>query len=215
MNERGFYAIVAAIIVIGGIGVGVIYANSVLGAQNSTNKSVSTGPYDLDLVEIMDANYNSTLGAQPVFYVLSNGELTSSANISLPANRAIHISIVSYDMGNASVENQFLAVKGTVGNTVEVINGTIAMGANVSQKWELKASAFPASEVLHTFTILQGAKILLNIPVVAGDTEFGTFYLNSTGTFTWQCEAACGSGSSGWGGPMSTPGWMTGAIEVY
>lgn len=215
MDERGFYAIIAAIIVVGGVGIGVAYANSVLGAAGSIQQSVSSGPYDLNLVEIMDVNYNSTIGAQPVFYVLQNGDLTSSANISLPAHRAIHITITSYDMGNASVNSQYLKVTGTVDNSVEVINGTVAMGNNVSQAWKTSATTFSASEVLHTFTILNGTNILLNIPVIPGDTEFGTFYLNSTGSFTWQCEAACGSGSNGWSGPMSTMGWMTGAIEVY
>lgn len=215
MDEKVFYSLVAAIIVIGGIGIGVAYANSVLGGAGSTLQNApATGPYDLNLVEIMDANYNSSLGAQPVFYVLQDGQLTSTANISLPANRAIHISIVSYDMGNASVDPQFLKVSGTVGNSVEVINGTVAMGDNVSQSWKTGMTTFSASEVLHTFTILNGTNVLLNIPVIAGDTEFGTFYLNSTGSFTWQCEAACGSGPSGWSGPMSTPGWMSGTIDV-
>lgn len=215
MNEKSFYSIIVAIIVIGGVGIGIAYANSVLGSSNSTQQSSnSNGPYDLNLVEIMDANFNSTIGAQPIFYVLQNGGLTSSANISLPAHKAIYVSIVSYDMGNASVDPQFLKVTGTVGSEVQVINGTTAMGDNVSLSWEKSMSSFEASQVLHTFTILNGTSVLLNIPVIAGDTEYGTFYLNSTGSFIWQCEAACGSGGSGWNGPMSTPGWMTGSVSV-
>lgn len=162
----------------------------------------------------MDADYNLSIGAQPIFYVLQDGALTSTANLSLPSHRAIHVSIVSYDMGNASVDPQFLKVTGMVGNSVEVINGMIAMGDNTSQAWKTDVSTFNASKVLHTFTILNGTDILVNIPVIAGDTEYGTFYLNTTGTYSWQCEASCGSGSSGWSGPMSTPGWMMGTIEV-
>lgn len=215
MKENGYYTVIVAIIVIGGIGIGVTYGYSVTGHTGSTaGTSGSNGPYSLNLVEIMDVNYNSTLGAQPAYYMVQNGELVSTANISLPSHRAIHISITSYDMGNASVDPQYLKVAGTVGNEVSVVRGMIAMGNNVSQAWETNLSVFSASEVLHTFTILNGTHVLVNIPVIPGDTEFATFYLNTTGTLSWQCEAACGSGSAGWEGPMSTPGWMEGTIQV-
>lgn len=175
----------------------------------------TTAPvFYLSLMEIMDVSYNSTAGAQPIFYVVENGTLVSSANIYLPAHTKIVLTVTSYDMGNASVAPQFLKVQGTVGNALSVINGMVASGANTSQQWERQMTTFNASQVLHTFTILKGTTVLLNIPVVAGDTEMGTFYLNSTGTFTWQCEAACGTGSSGWEGAMSTPGWMEGTVYV-
>lgn len=213
MNEKGFFSVITVIIVVSGVGIGIVYANAALGMSGPEPQSTS-GPFELNLVEIMDADFNSSLGAQPIFDLLQNGQLESTANISLPAHKAIHFSIVSYDMGNASVDTQFLKVVGTVGDEVEVIDGMVAMGDNVSQHWESEVTTFSASEVLHTFTILNGTGVLVNIPVIAGDTEYGTFYLNTTGSLTWQCEAACGSGPNGWNGPMSTPGWMTGEIEV-
>lgn len=176
--------------------------------------SLAPQTFYLNLMEIMDVSYNSTVGAQPIFYVVENGSLVSSANIYLPSHTKIVVTVTSYDMGNASVAPEFLTVQGTVGNVVSVINGMMASGTNTSMVWEKDMTTFNASNVLHTFTILNGTSVLLNIPVVAGDTEMGTFYLNSTGTFAWQCEAACGTGSSGWEGAMSTPGWMAGTVYV-
>lgn len=210
MNEKVFYAIVTVIVVVGGIGVGVAYYHAP--AANVVKQK--QGPYDLNLVEVMDANFGGGLGAQPRFYAVDNGSLQSVANITLPSDTQIVVTITAYDMGNASVAKQFLKPIGVVGNQIEVINGTVAMGDNVSKQWETNLSSFPASQVLHTFTILQGSTTVVNIPVMPGFTEVTSFYLNNTGSYTWQCEASCGSGSTGWGGPMSTAGWMEGSVYV-
>ncbi len=214
MGEKAFYAVILSIVVIGGIGIGVSYYHAVSPTPEKATTTI-TGPYHLDLVEIMDASFNQSAGAQPIFYVINNGTLESTANIRLPSHTEIVVTITSYDMGNASVPKEFLKATGLVGNKVLAINSTIAMGDNTSQKWEMTLTSFPASQVLHTFTILNGSSVLVNIPVMPGYTEIAQFYLNSTGSFTWQCEAACGTGPSGWGGPMATAGWMTGTVTVY
>ena len=208
-NDSVILLVTVLSVVIAGLGIGYMISNS--NSQSHSN-SATDSVFDLNLVEVMDANYSSAVGAQAQFFVDQNGQLLSSANITLPAFTAIHITITSYDMGNASVPSQFLNVTGTVGNTVTLVNGMVAAGSNTSMAWEKNVSSVSAADLLHTFTILQGSNVLVNIPVVAGDTEMATFYLNQTGTFTWQCEAACGTGASGWGGAMSTPGWMVGAI---
>ena len=179
-----------------------------------TSSHASSETTTLNLVEVMDANYGGSGVAQPRYYEAINGTLHSTANITLPVATEITVSIISYDMGNVSVDSQYLDATGVVGNEVQVINGSIAMGDNTSQAWAKNISSFPASKVLHTFTILQGSSVLVNIPVMPGYTEVASFYINNTGTYTWQCEAACGSGSSGWGGPMSSAGWMEGNIQV-
>lgn len=213
MKESSLYTAIVIVIVVGGFATGLAVSHISLSNTGSTIIS-SPNSFQLNLIEIMDANYNSTTGAQPRFYINNNGILESSANITLPSNVPIYITIVAYDMGNASVSSKFLNVYGTIDNQVTVVNGIVAMGDNVSQSWEKNMTSFPASEVLHTFTILQGSSVLVNIPVVAGDTESSTFYLNSTGTFSWQCEAECGTGPSGWGGAMNTSGWMEGTVYV-
>ena len=210
MNEKVFYAIVTAIVIVGGVGVGVAYYHAPVASAGSQVQ----GPYHLNLVEVMDANYGNGMGAQPRYYEVVNGSLQSTANITLPSDTEIVVTITAYDMGNASVGKQFLKPVGVVGDQVQVINGSVAMGDNVSQQWATNLSAFPASLVLHTFTILQGSTTVVNIPVMPGFTEITSFYLNSTGSYAWQCEAACGTGSTGWGGPMSAAGWMMGTVFV-
>lgn len=213
MREKVFYAIVTAIVVIGGIGVGVAYYHAPA-LQSTPGNSHNSGVNHLDIVEVMDANFGGNYGAQPRYYVVENGNLQSSANITLPSNTEIVATVTSYDMGNASVGSQYLKPIGVIGSHIEAIQGSVAMGDNVSQQWESNLSAFPASQVLHTFTILQGSTTIVNIPVMPGYTEIASFYLNNTGSYVWQCEAACGTGSTGWGGPMSAPGWMAGTVYV-
>lgn len=211
MQEKFFYAIISAIVIIGGVGVGVAYYHVPIANGNSAQQGE---PYHLNLVEVMDANFGNGNGAQPKFYEVQNGSLQSSANITLPSSTEIVITITAYDMGNASVASQYLKAVGLVGDTVQVINGAVAMGANTSQQWSTNMSSFPASKVLHTFTILNGSNTLVNIPVMPGYTEIASFYLNNTGSYTWQCEASCGTGSTGWSGPMSAVGWMAGNVFV-
>jgi heme/copper-type cytochrome/quinol oxidase subunit 2 len=212
MQEKVFYAIVSAIVIIGGVGIGVAYDHQVAVSSSHMSNQQISGTYRLDLVEVMDANYNSSIGAQPRYYEVVNGSLQSTSNITLPTHTKITVTITSYDMGNASVPSQYLTVSGILNDKVLAINGTTAMGSNTSESWSTNMTSFPASKVLHTFTILQGSSTIVNIPVMAGYTEIASFYLNSTGSMTWQCEAACGTGSSGWGGAMSTAGWMTGTV---
>lgn len=170
-------------------------------------------PYRLNLVEIMNVNFNKSIGAQPRFYIVgNNGQLKSSAEIIIPANREIILTITSYDMGNASVLSQYTHVSGTINNKIFLINGVIASGSNVHEQWGVSVSSIPKSKVIHTFTI---SSLNINIPVEAGSTEITVLKpIKKPGTYYWQCMAACGSGKSGWGSAMVTNGWMNGKIIV-
>jgi hypothetical protein len=44
-------------------------------------------------------------------------------------------------------------------------------------------------------------------------TEF-SFVTQGPGHYIWQCIDPCGSGFDGFGGPMSTKGYMSGTIDV-
>lgn len=213
-SNKTLYALLVVAVVVSGIGIGFVIQHPNMAADPQAQQFSHVSVYKLNLVEVMDASYNGTAGAQPKYFVSDNGALGSSASITLPANTEIAFTITSYDMGNASVPAQFLRPIGLVGNSVNVVYGAIAMGDNTSQQWQASLTSFPASQVLHTFTIINNGNVLVNIPVIAGTTETGAFYVNTTGTFAWQCEASCGTGSSGWGGPMADPGWMSGTVDV-
>ncbi|CAB1129060.1 protein of unknown function [Candidatus Hydrogenisulfobacillus filiaventi] len=78
-------------------------------------------------------------------------------------------------------------------------------------------SSVPAAQIAHTFTV---PALGINIPVPATPTKGkpeivkATFVAKKAGSFPWFCEAPCGTGPTGFGGPMATPGWMQGTLTV-
>jgi hypothetical protein len=196
------------------ISAGLIGALSLYyGLQVGTAASApsQTGPFRLTLVEIMDTGWNSST-AQPQFSILGPNGTQPSANILLPAHTLIQLTIISYDtptMGSTDSEGK---VTGTVGGAVYLVNGTSAMGMDVSQRWGQDVSSVPGAMLAHTFSIPQ---LGINIPVVGGDLEIAYLNLDQTGTFQWVCLTPCGFGAMGANGAMTAPGWMEGQVTVY
>ena len=123
----------------------------------------------------------------------------------VPAGKTIKLVIESYDDGNAPVAASFTKVQGTVGGA-EWVDGK-------------KFTSFKAADVAHTMTIMEGTKTVnIVVPVRSAKEKFVTVSAElrfpKAGTYNWQCEAACGTGSSGWMGPMMTNGWMKGTWIV-
>ena len=86
MQEKVFYAIVSPIVIIGGVGIGVAYDHQVVVSSSYMSNQQISGTYHLDLVEVMDANYNNSVRAQPRYYEVVNGSLQSPSNITLPTH---------------------------------------------------------------------------------------------------------------------------------
>lgn len=220
MQEKTFYAIVIAIVVIGGIGIGVAYYHSPA-APASTSPAAT--PYQLTLVITTNNFFNNT-SDQPAFYVLQNGTLQSSASINLPANRLINLTIINYDDGPASplgspANNTFYNVTGTVGDVMWItnntnVNSTHSASSNIVINGGQKVSSLPVGGASHTFTILNGTTAIVNLPIPPSSIVHAQLHLSQTGNFLWQCEAPCGTGPDGWGQAMATPGWMTGNVVV-
>ncbi len=213
------FAFGVIVIMVGALFGGFMISN--LAIRNSGSGSSSTAAaqaYDLTLVITTDNWFNNTIGYEPAFYVLQNNQLTSSANISLPANVPIHITIVNYDDGAAPVPAIFANVSGTSGNVVFIANDSTV---NSSQPAGASAainvvdpqpvSSVNDSNIAHTFTVQLGTATVLNIPIEPSSVETATFTL-APGFYHWHCMAACGSGAAGWGGAMQTPGWMAGVV---
>ncbi len=214
IGKRTYIVAIVAIIAVAGFGISYNISNAV--AQN--NSGGSSGTYAVTLVITTNNIFNQTVGDQPAYYVLENGTLHSTAVINFPAGKMVSLTIINYDDGPADVAAQYSSVVGTTNSQISIVNNTnvnssqgtsginIAGGSTVSQ--------VPDSNIAHTFTILgSSGSVVLNIPIPPSSVVHSTFTLNS-GSYTWQCEAACGSGSIGWGGAMATPGWMTGTVEV-
>jgi hypothetical protein len=128
----------------------------------------------------------------------------SNASWTVKKGQTVVLTITSYDDGNAPLPNgsPFTQVQGTVGGT-ELVNGS-------------PVSSVANQDVAHTFTV-PGLGLNVVVPVAPKGgtvTVQATFKADKAGTFNWQCEAPCGTGSTGWGGPMATPGYMQGTITV-
>ncbi len=221
LSEKTFYAVVVAIVIIGGLGIGVAYDHAISTASPSgshpttNNSSGGSNYYSLTLVVTTNNQYNSSVGNQPAFYILSGGKLQSTANITLPSNKKIDLTIINYDDGVGPVATQYDNVTGTTNDQISIINNTNVNstynGQNISVIGGQKVSQVPNDNIAHTFTILSGATVVVNIPITPSSIIQTSFTLSS-GSYSWQCEVACGSGSSGWEGAMNAPGWMAGTV---
>jgi heme/copper-type cytochrome/quinol oxidase subunit 2 len=229
MNSREGIAVFVVMIVLVALGIGVGWGigttvpapapatvTTSSSSSSSASSSASSSTFDLTLV-ITTANiYNSTIGEQPAFYILGPKGLQSAANITLPAHQLIKLTIVCYDDGAANIMGpQYATVSGTQNNSETVVNNDNVNSSQAASGIQVNGgqtvSIVNASDVAHTFTIPQ---LGINVPIVPSSTVTVYFTISQTGTFFWFCETDCGSGPKGTEGAMSTPGWMTGAVNV-
>ena len=213
-----FIAVFIAAAVVG-VGIGWGLGSTIPGGQSptvTTSHTIGESTFKLNLIEPMDNAWpaNSSV-AQPMFMVQGPHGLESSANISLPANTLIQVTIVSYDTPTAGSTTQEGKVNGTVGGNMYLINGTVASMSDTSMvqmsPWGGNVTSVPASQLAHTFSVPQ---LGINIPVVGGSEEIAYFEIKHPGVYTWVCLTPCGLGPMGTAGAMSTNGWMTGQITV-
>jgi hypothetical protein len=127
----------------------------------------------------------------------------SPNNLVVPANSLVTISLHDYDLGDTALPQNtpFATVQGTVSG-VAYLNG------------QAYASLAP-DKIAHTFTIPQ---LNINVPLPGdgkeSDTISFTFHTGKAGTYLFQCFDPCGTGSSGFEGPMATKGYMMGTLTV-
>lgn len=161
-----------------------------------------------------------SMGTEPhppwVSYLIQQpgGKWVHTSVLQVPAHTTIHMTIYQYDSGSMlrnAVMNQVLGV------TDATVDG--------------KPYSLWSDNIGHTFTIPElGISVPLPaIPDSAAnpcgtapcDTSFDhrtvtfTFTTNGAGTYTWQCFVPCAVGYlAGFGGPMSTLGYMNGVLKV-
>ncbi len=134
------------------------------------------------------------------------------AYFSLPAHATVQVQILNFDDATALPKGaeQFAKVTGTVGEIVKV--EPIDLGdPNVPTGPAQAISAMDPGQVSHTFTI---TKLGINVPVAPKARTTFTLQTGAPGTYDWRCMDPCGTGDSGWGGPMATPGYMAGKLTV-
>lgn len=208
MNNKDTLFFVGLMVFVVLFGAGMFYTGAA--AHDSGNVSISgtAHEYNVTLV-ITNQNYLASVGQnQPAYFVLENGKLMSSAQIYLPGNALIQMTIINYDSGPGSVSSAYSKVTGTTNNTEYVFNDTSVNGTSVQGHW---VSTVSNQDLAHTFTI---ASINLNIMVPSHSTVIADFHTPDSGVLSWQCEVDCGTGASGWGGAMETAGYMKGEVVI-
>ena len=147
-------------------------------------------------------------GAAPTYHfylsVLTGGmigkpgsPLFTPADFTLPPESHVIVTIRNFDSGTAPVTSPWSRVSGTTGGSMNVAGRTVR--------------SIAPQQVSHTFTV---RKLHLNVPIPASATVSFALRTPASGTYTWRCEAPCGSGPSGMQGAMRTNGYMMGTMRI-
>jgi hypothetical protein len=217
-------AVVAGVVVVA-IAVGIATAaphQAALVATTSGTVTIQGKTYPhsfLQLATFPDSMFGlrgASGGAHPDWVSYSND------NLVVPANSAVTVTVRQYDTGGTPNNVYFASVVGTVGGT-ETVEGR-------------PVRSIPVNDVAHTLTLRTIAgnapNIYLNIPLPAvsasapNTIHIGsgvyptpqvvtfTFITKGKGVYQWNCEYPCGDSVAGFGGAMSTYGYMSGTLTV-
>ena len=224
-------------VVAGGIYVAINY----IGAKPPTVNYTSVASNGQVNVTLMTAA-QSTVGDKPnwVTYFIQDPQtkqFVHTTYFAVPANTKVNVTILGYD-GCTPLRNPVWGkVTGTTGNVenVSFFNGKTYSPAQPFSLFDTWADC----SVQHTFAI---PGLGLNVPIASVTTlnenknlcgtspctvangtadsphtvvTFSFMTPKAGGTFRWQCFIPCGLGYvDGNGGPMGTPGYMMGQMEV-
>jgi hypothetical protein len=220
---------------------GIYVAFNYIGAQPPTVDYTSTASNGQVNVTLMTAA-QSTVGDKPnwVTYFIQNPQskqFVHTTYFKVPAATRVNVTILGYD-GCTPVRNPVWGrVTGTAGNVenVSFFNGKTYSPPQPFSVFDTWANC----SVQHTFAI---PGLGLNVPIASVTTlnenknlcgtspctaangtadsphtvvTFSFMTPKAGGTFSWQCFIPCGLAYvDGNGGPMGTPGYMAGQMEV-
>jgi len=133
------------------------------------------------------------------------------ANIVLPANTTVEITIVNFDGATElpAGSEQYAKAYGIQGTLA--VSDLDAVNPNATKPVRHVKELDPATEVSHTFTV---AALGLNVPIAANSVTTFRFHTGLKGSYEWRCMDPCGSGPSGWGAAMSAKGYMEGTMTL-
>ncbi|MBF6589707.1 MAG: hypothetical protein IVW57_04135 [Ktedonobacterales bacterium] len=208
------------------------YMNTPQGTLKQVSLTMQTFPNSPNQNPAWEAEHNYRLQRpnEPILNALAAKQenwVTYGPTTALvvPANSVVTITIENYD-GATSLLNTFYSTpQGTLGNSMDV-----AMDPSMS--FQPMTSVAP-DKVSHTFTIHSIASssqpwLYVSVPIMgvpddraADDNGFPqpvitrfSFTTSGPGKYIWQCFVPCGSAFNGFGGPMSTKGYMSGTLTV-
>lgn len=164
--------------------------------------------------DAMAGEHGGSGGAHPDW--VSYGPTT---NLEVPAHSLVTMTIDQYDSGGAITDPYFAQVHGTLDGS-ETVNGKKVTGIdpnNVGHTFTLHM--FPSANQPEVFISVPLPAVADNAPSLANgypkpNVVTFSFVTGAPGTYVWNCEYPCGTEYQGFGGPMSTLGYMDGTLKV-
>lgn len=222
MNKSGriatlLVALVAFVVAVGGV---VAYLVAYPPTASATPSAGSPPSADITLQTVPVYG----LAPEPtwVSYMVKQGDTwVHSTVFQVPAHSLVHFTVYQYDTGSP-LRNPFLdQTQGLVGGT-ENVDGKDVSVVNADEGDGIGHSfTIPALGVHAVFPGISGdAKNPCPGPAPCADsfdhhTITFTIQTGDPGTYTWQCFVPCALGYPlGFGGPMSTFGYMNGYLKV-
>ncbi|MFI5271864.1 MAG: hypothetical protein ACHQ4H_02370 [Ktedonobacterales bacterium] len=150
-----------------------------------------------------------------------------STALTVPTHAIVTITIQNYDSATPLLNPYYGVPRGTTDNTGAVTNAITVDGKTVN--------SVDPNNTSHTFTIHSIPQtgqdwLFVSVPITGVDptapaddagmpnqpavTQFSFVTPDRPGNYIWQCFDPCGSGYNGFGGPMSTRGYMSGTLTV-
>jgi hypothetical protein len=196
------------------------------GIKHHVSLTLQTFPQSPDSLPAWEAEHHYHLDRNGKIPVISSNDswvtYGPTSNLIVPAYSEVTMTIQNYDGGTTLLNDFYSNVRGTIGDTITVNGKTM--------------KSLPPNYVSHTFTIhgipsntqpwlfvnvplkqepeaIESAGADNGLPPQPVTTTF-SFYVYGPGTYVWQCEYPCGTGYDGFGGPMSTNGYMNGTFTV-
>jgi hypothetical protein len=239
LPARAVTLVVAFLAVVAGV---IFVAFEFIGAQPSVENYTSYAKGgQVDVTMMTTAQTTVTNKPAWVTYFIKNpstGQFDHTAYFAVPANTKVNVTILGYD-GCTPLRNPLWGkVAGTTGDVenVSFFNGKTATPAQPLSTFDSWANC----SVQHTFaipglginvpiasvtTLAENKALCGTSPCVANDASdalaphtvvtFSFTTPKTAGTYRWQCFVPCGLGYvDGNGGPMATPGYMMGQMEV-
>jgi len=176
---------------------------------------------------VMETAPQTTITNKPdwVSYFIQNPQTRQwvhTTYFAVPAATKVNMTIYGYD-GCTPLRNPYFGrVTGTTGD-VEYVNGKATpllnswSGCNVQHTFTMPGLGINVPIASPT-TVKENNNLCPTSPCTSGPHQVVTFSFTTPdrgGTFRWQCIVPCGGGYvDGNGGPMGTPGYMSGQMEV-
>jgi hypothetical protein len=176
---------------------------------------------------VMQTDPQNTVTNKPdwVSYFIQNPQTKQwvhTTYFAVPSATKVNMTIYGYDGCSALRNPVWGKVTGTIGG-VEYVDGKATSllnswsGCNVQHTFTMAGLGINVPIASPT-TLSQNNNLCGTSPCTSGPHQVVTFSFMTPavgGTFRWQCIVPCGGGYvDGNGGPMSTPGYMSGQMEV-